>query len=180
MVVLEPELLESVVDPGTPKIRLPKLYTGLPGPLIRQIGNRRLFEVGENYRLVYGDLTLLVPDGFRFDLASIPKLAWWIIDPFQATVVAALAHDILYHYGGRLPPEMLYPYQEFTRSAADRMFLELMKREGVNRVRRKLAYKAVVAFGEHAWGTRTLGQGRSHFDGRNIYRGAAAWSPQLA
>lgn len=94
-----------------------------------------------------------VPQGFRFDLASIPRPLWWLVAPMELSVVAALTHDWLYRNGGRCVwnategPEVA----QYTRKEADEAFRLFMKSEGVPVWRREAAYRAVRWFGRHAW-----------------------------
>lgn len=84
---------------------------------------------------------ITVAGGFRFDLASIPRALWPVIAPFELSIAAPLIHDWLYRGNDR----------RYTRSQADRIFRELMQREGVSWWRREAAYVAVRAFGGKAW-----------------------------
>jgi hypothetical protein len=84
---------------------------------------------------------VVIKAGFVFDLASVPRVAWWACAPFELSIVAPLAHDWL--YAGKLGG--------YTRKEADDFFLYLMKREGVPRWRRYIAYHAVRLFGKKHW-----------------------------
>ncbi len=83
--------------------------------------------------------------GFRFDLASIPRPLWLLIAPFELSIEAPLLHDYLYFHGGM---------GQFTRKQADRLFLRVMKNEGIWAWRRWPAYLAVRLFGRPAWKER--------------------------
>ena len=90
--------------------------------------------------------TLLIPKGFECDLASIPRPLWRLIAPFELSLVAPMVHDFIYRAKGRF-------YKDggtdlvVTRKEADDLFLELMELEGVSKWKRKVAYRAVRAFG---------------------------------
>ncbi len=92
-----------------------------------------------------------IKQGFNFDLASIPRLFWWLIAPFELSILAPLLHDFLYHYHGKLPAGAVEPPREFTRKESDEIFRDLMSEESVKAWRRKLAYVAVRWFGGSAW-----------------------------
>lgn len=87
-------------------------------------------------------LGVCIPEGFTFDLASIPRLLWPLIGPFELSIEAPLLHDYLYRRGG---------LGIFSRADADRMFLDLMKSEGIARWRRWAAWLAVRLFGWTGW-----------------------------
>jgi hypothetical protein len=88
------------------------------------------------------DRQMVIPRGFVFDLASIPKQLWWAIGPHQLSVEAALVHDWLYAHAGHLPGGVVY-----TRHEADLLFLEMMRGFGIRKTRRLAAYHAVRIFG---------------------------------
>lgn len=92
-----------------------------------------------------------VPAGFRFDLASVPRAVWSIIAPFELSIAAPLLHDFLYRHGGAPPRGTIRPYRAWTRAEADRLFRDVMAREGVPGWRRWAAYLAVRAFGGGSW-----------------------------
>jgi hypothetical protein len=85
---------------------------------------------------------LTIPAGFRFDLASIPRFAWWLIAPFELGIVAPLVHDFLYQKAGmgRIP-----------RSSADIIFRTLMVAERIPNWRIVLAYRVVRLFAGVLW-----------------------------
>jgi hypothetical protein len=85
---------------------------------------------------------LVIPAGFRFDLASIPRVFWWLIAPFELGIVAPLVHDYLYRTGG---------LGRLARHAADDVFRALMIAERVPLWRIELAYQAVRLFSGGSW-----------------------------
>ena len=109
------------------------------------------WELLEEYRLDWDGSELRIPAGFAFDLATIPRLFWRVIAPFELSIVAPLAHDFLYEYDGILPPGSLVPMRRVRRREADLLFLQLMAKEGVVLWRRILAYLAVRGFGWLWW-----------------------------
>ena len=107
---------------------------------------------------VYDDhgFRIIIQQGFEFDLASVPRTVWAVIAPFELSIVAPLIHDYLYVYGGNLPPGGVTPYQTYTRRAADLLFLEIMRREGIVEWRCRTAYNAVRLFGSIPWRGSTV------------------------
>lgn len=101
----------------------------------------------------------VIPTGFSFDLASIPRLFWWLIAPFELSLVAPLIHDFVYRYGGVMPQGAVTdaagnPVATLTRTETDDLFATLMRIEGVSWWRRFLAYHAVHIVGGLFWATR--------------------------
>lgn len=103
------------------------------------------WEVQEDYEFEDFGINLIIPKGFRCDLASIPRLLWRLIAPFELSLTAPLIHDYLYRNGGR------HLCGEIDRLAADGIFREIMIAEGVSWWRYAAAYRAVRMFGGSAW-----------------------------
>lgn len=80
-----------------------------------------------------------VPAGTVTDLASVPRLLWFIFPPHGRYAKAAIVHDWLYANGIG------------TKAEADLIFLEAMEVLGVPRTRRRLMYWAVHFFGRGAY-----------------------------
>lgn len=88
--------------------------------------------------------TICVPAGFITDLASVPRLLWWLIAPF-CLGPAAVLHDFLYRRGG------FYGGRTWTRRDVDRLFGRVMRESGVPRWKRRLAFRAVRLFGRSSF-----------------------------
>jgi hypothetical protein len=123
----------------------------LPGVKVRQIGATANYEVIENYIYDRGTYSIVAPNGFVYDRASIPRIFWVIIDKDSLSNVAPLFHDLLYRNGGVLPNNQVNPYRKFSRKDTDDLFLELMLKSGVKKWRADLAYQAVRRFAALAW-----------------------------
>lgn len=94
----------------------------------------------------------IIPEGFEFDLASVPRLFWWFIAPFELSIAAPLVHDYYYRNGGNPEPNSNEDENpELTRAQVDLVFRELMKGEGVSRFRRLIAFYGVRMFGGLSW-----------------------------
>jgi hypothetical protein len=122
----------------------------LPPPVLTYLGGRH-WRLEADYAYRDGETTITVPAGFRFDLSSVPRAFWWLVAPFELSVAAPLLHDFLYLHEGDPPPGTVEPPRAYSRAEADRVFLEIMRAEGVARWRRALAYAAVRAFGGRVW-----------------------------
>ncbi|HEY7106975.1 MAG TPA: DUF1353 domain-containing protein [Acidimicrobiia bacterium] len=122
----------------------------LPPPVLTYLGhNRWRLEHPYPYRDVARTVT--VPGGFEFDLSSVPRVLWWLVAPFDLSVVAPLLHDFLYRWAGAPPRGAVEPLHVYTRHEVDRVFLRIMEIEGVTWWRRVLGYAAVRVFGLWAW-----------------------------
>lgn len=112
---------------------------------------------------------ITVKAGFVFDFASIPRAVWNYISPDEIGIRAAsLVHDWLYNRRGVIFPDHLSTdemiahfgklgafkaagYVQFPRSAADKVFLEIMTLRKLRADKRLLAYQAVDKFGWIFW-----------------------------
>jgi len=114
---------------------------------------------GLRYRLV-------IPKGFDFDLASVPRVLWTPtgITPDRLRWTAPLIHDFLYEHKGDLPRGSYQKWDRelngfvddksiWTRKNADRMFCRLMREDGISWRKRRMAYRAVRMGGWYAWKT---------------------------
>lgn len=120
-------------------------------PVVTYVGPGNVWRLEEDYPYRDGTSIVTVPMGFLFDLASIPRIFWSLIAPFELSITAPLLHDFLYHYRGDPPPGSITPPRRYSRADADRLFREVMEAEGVPGWRRTLAFLAVRAFGWLGW-----------------------------
>lgn len=129
----------------------------LPEPAITRDDTNGLWRLDEDVIALSRGYTLIVPAGFETDLASIPRLLWNIIAPFELSCVAPIVHDWLYEHGGVIETQVqsaticIRHPRTFTKADADLFLLDLMTQEGVAAWRRNAAYYAVKWFGESAW-----------------------------
>lgn len=98
--------------------------------------------------------TILVPEGFVSDFASIPAFIWramfWWVPPWFKYSKASILHDWLYHSHGAFEDD------RYTRKQADDVFLEAMlvawrKHAKSRYLVAYLEYYAVRGFGWLAW-----------------------------
>lgn len=91
-------------------------------------------------KIIFPDnLVLTVPEGFKTDFASVPRILWWWLPPSGSYARAAVAHDYLYHVGA------------VSRFRADQFFLQIMKMLKVGLIKRQLMYWAVRVGGWRMW-----------------------------
>ena len=85
---------------------------------------------------------IIVPRGFKTDLASVPRLFWPLIGPFGKWTMAAIVHDYL--YDKECP-------NKFMRKEADIIFYEAMRYHYVNIITAKVMYYMVRLFGKGSY-----------------------------
>lgn len=98
---------------------------------------RPLFYVTANNRSV------VVPVGYRTDLASVPRPVWWLIprdDEFARR--PSVIHDFIYTHGTA----------KFTKAEADQVFYDALLEEGMPKPLAWLMFAAVRIGGRGNWG----------------------------
>jgi hypothetical protein len=109
----------------------------------------RQWMVMEDYRIVLpGYPTILIPKGFIFDGASIPKMFRGLLSPVGILLVAAIVHDYAYQYHY----VMVCNKKEYVSKAeADSLFLEVADYTNALPWLNRIAYLAVKGCGIGAW-----------------------------
>lgn len=111
------------------------------------------------YSSDYLNLIVVVPAGFKTDLASIPRGLWNILPPIDGYDFAAVVHDWMYQTGeveitghpSILGENKPFP-QHIDRGDADRILLEGMAASNVGWFKRWAIYLGVRAGGWIVWG----------------------------
>lgn len=98
----------------------------------------KYWEVFEDYVYETSIGTVVVPNGFKTDYASVPKIFRNIINTYGKHGKAAVVHDWLYSKNCNI---------DITRAEADKIFLEIMKECGVGTIKRQFMYRMVRIFG---------------------------------
>ena len=124
------------------------------GIKIERILPGREYIVTEDY--YEPEARILIPKGFKCDHASIPRFLWGIICPQDLSDAAAVTHDYLFAHAGIPTPYYLkenhYAGEKvFTKEESDGIFKRIMRREKVQRWKRRVAYIAVNYLAWGAW-----------------------------
>ena len=76
-------------------------------PVLQYNARTKLFRLVEEYEFEWGPedarKRLICPAGFEYDKASVPKMLRWLARPDGPWEAAALFHDRLYLFKGKLP-----------------------------------------------------------------------------
>ncbi len=137
-------------------------------PILRPIpvtkrGERRRYELMEDWKcdILGRAFTFIIPKGFIFDGASIPRLFWNMLSPSGYLFIAGLLHDFIYKYafvyiysvidsldGGE--PRIIKEW--FDQKGADGKFEDLADKICVGaHFFTKAAYISLRGFGFIAW-----------------------------
>ena len=106
--------------------------------LVKDLMNGK-FELISDYIYQIENYVIRVPKSFVTDYASIPRIFRPIVLPYGKHSGASVVHDYLYSKSCELNIE---------RKKADKIFLEILKEEGVNPILARLMYIAVRCFGK--------------------------------
>jgi len=121
---------------------------GLPPVHVTYLVRKKIWILTEDYLLsvAHGGriFEFNIRAGFKFDLASIPRVLWAIISSFELSLPAPLIHDQAYRFRGR--PVFHTPKVTMSRKDADQIFLKLMQRAQVSGWKARAAYHAVRLF----------------------------------
>ena len=84
--------------------------------------SRRIWVIDKDYTLYLPWLnnTILIPKGFTFDGASVPRVFWPILDPVGILLIGSIFHDFGYIYGHLLDVEHKKIFDKQPRSFFDR------------------------------------------------------------
>ena len=108
-----------------------------------------IWTVEENYIDPISGMTILA--GRKTNLASIPRIFWPIIAPFELSVEACVVHDYLYGRAAGYAKRENDVSVKLFRVEADLLFLKIMKSQSVPTWKRLIAYLCVRAFGWVKW-----------------------------
>jgi len=106
------------------------------------------WQLTENLELLINEGKVIIPKGFRTDLASVPCVLRWLpgFDDHSFGIPAPTLHDWAYQRDGWVTPHV-----RLTRKRADELFRTLSLTAGVRPWRAQTAFLAVRWFGGWAW-----------------------------
>ena len=96
---------------------------------------------GNKYWYVFKDFEMsdfIIPKGFKTNLASVPRMLWFIFPTFGTWTTPSIIHDYLYATSNEL---------KYTRKKADIKFRDLCIKYGTPKWKAQLFYYVVRTFG---------------------------------
>jgi hypothetical protein len=132
-------------------IPIPTDGKGFWGAIWHWFWGVRQWEIAEDWHFKLGPQQYVIPKGFTFDGASVPKfLASWL-SPTGILLLGGLVHDFIYKY-----ETLVYKGEKscepmFTQKAADRLFRDINIEQNGIHVLNWAAYLALRAGGFLAW-----------------------------
>lgn len=119
--------MRNILDKPTPKI-----LTGNGKPREWEANIDAFYDLAPGLRIV-------VKQGTETDGSSVPRWFWWFARPMGDTAIAALFHDFLYR-------EQYVP-----KEIADSIFYQIMLDLGVNPIKARVMFYAVLIGGHAAY-----------------------------
>jgi len=92
---------------------------------------------------------IVIPAGFTFDFASIPRLFWPILHPVGLLLIGSIVHDYAYRY--HYLKTTLGAKMRLDRKQADRLLREITEAETNIKIGSWLAWAAVRIGGRRPW-----------------------------
>ena len=110
----------------------------------------RQWEICDDFHFKLGGVEYVVPKGFEFDGASVPKfLAMWL-SPTGVLLMGGLVHDYVYKFAC-LMTKAGNTTEKMTQSQADKLFRDICIEVNGFKFLNYLAYWALAAAGFVAW-----------------------------
>ncbi len=91
----------------------------------------------DDFHVLVDGVPLIVPKGFKTDLASIPRILWSLESPYKySTIAPSILHDYLYSYP-----------MHYTRKEIDSIFYNALVWSGTSKTLSSIYYVGVRLFG---------------------------------
>lgn len=112
----------------------------------------RQWEIAEDFKFELMGEKYVVPKGFQFDGASVPKfLAMWL-SPVGVLLMGGLVHDYAYKYAALMSDTAGRPHtNHMNQKAADQIFRDICIEVNGFKLMNYLAYWSLRAAGFMAW-----------------------------
>lgn len=116
----------------------------------------RIWEVSEDWEFKLHNKTLIIiPKGFKFDGASIPKPLWFLLSPTGLLLIPGLIHDFGYRYNYLWSKDdkdnYIKIYENYDQEFWDILFRkESLRVNGIAAIGFS-AWLSLVFFGRFAW-----------------------------
>lgn len=137
--------------PHMQPIRIPTDGRGFWGAIWCWFWEVRQWEIAKDWHFTINGEQYVIPKGFQFDGASVPKfLASWL-SPVGILLMGGLIHDYLYKYTRLLKKNKKSTSDTFTQKQADQLFRDINIEQNGIHVLNWAAYLALRAGGFVAW-----------------------------
>jgi hypothetical protein len=111
----------------------------------------RTWEITKDFHFSINGKAYIIPKGFTFDGASVPKFLRSWLSPMGVLLIGGLVHDYMYKYEVLLKKGKKVAHMIHGRSEADQIFRDINIEVNGFRFINYLAYYALVLGGFAAW-----------------------------
>ena len=139
------------VMPQLRPIAIPTAGKGFWGAIWMWLTGVRTWEVADDWAFKIGSTWYVIPQGFIFDGASIPKFLHTWLSPTGVLLMGGLVHDYAYKYATLLKSGKKKTMGTITQKKADEIFRDINIEQNGFHLLNKLAYWALRIGGFVAW-----------------------------
>ena len=139
------------VMPQLRPIAIPTAGKGFWGAVWMWLTGVRTWEVADDWAFKINGLWYIIPQGFVFDGASIPKFLHTWLSPTGVLLMGGLVHDYAYKYATLLKSGKKKTMGTITQKKADEIFRDINIEQNGFHLLNKLAYWALRIGGFVAW-----------------------------
>jgi hypothetical protein len=111
--------------PHLQPLRIPTKDKGFWGAIIMWLLSTRNWEITKDWHYTIDGKDYVIPAGFTFDGASIPKFMRTFFSPVGVLLVGGLVHDYAYKYKTLLEKDKKTTMGELTQKRADEIFRDI-------------------------------------------------------
>jgi len=137
--------------PSMKALRIPTKDKGFWGGVILWLLSTRNWEITKDFHYKIDGENYVIPEGFQFDGASIPKFLRSFFSPVGVLLVGGLVHDYAYKYKTLLKKNKKDTMGELTQKRADEIFRDINIIVNGFYTMNRLAYWSLRIGGFVAW-----------------------------
>ena len=137
--------------PHMKPISIPTAGKGFWSAIWMWLTGVRHWEISKDFYFIYKNVEYVIPKGFKFDGASVPKFLATFLSPVGVLLVGGLVHDYAYKYAALKPKNDKDPLLLVNQKEADVIFREINIVQNGMQFLNYLAYWALRIGGFVAW-----------------------------
>ena len=137
--------------PHLKPVPIPTKGKGFFGAIVMWLLSTRNWVLIEDWKYKIDDKEYIIPKGFQFDGASIPKFLHTFLSPVGVLLIGGLIHDYAYKYKTLLKANKKDTMGELTQKRADEIFRDINIIVNGFYVMNYLAYYSLRLGGFVAW-----------------------------
>ena len=132
-------------------IRIPTKSKGFWGAILMWLLGKRHWEISKDFHYQLNGTKYVIPKGFKFDGASVPKFLATFLSPVGVLLLGGLIHDYAYKYAALKPAVQKSSILSLNQKQADKIFRDINIEINGFYFLNYLAYWALRLGGWFAW-----------------------------